>query len=271
MAGNTCKGDYTEIEIDLTKNAQQNANDYYNKAKKLELKKEGAKAAVSELEKRLKDEEKRKAESEGAAIGPVKKAERHWYEKFHWFFTSDGKLVVGGRDAQQNEIINSRYFEDKDLFFHADIFGASVTILKEGLGSKKEIRNEVAQFAGCYSSAWKNMQKSVDVYALTRENVGKSTGKGSLGTGSFLLSGEREWFRSVELSLAMFVSEGLNVVPKTAFDILKAQRSIDRFVTVEQGNMQKSDAAKTIAKRLGYFDIDYIMQQLPAGTFKIGP
>ena len=48
-----------EIEIDFTKNAQQNANDYYNKAKKLESKKEGAKAAVEDLEKRFKEEKGR--------------------------------------------------------------------------------------------------------------------------------------------------------------------------------------------------------------------
>ncbi len=260
-----------EIEIDFTKNAQQNANDYYNKAKKLESKKEGAKAAVEDLEKRLEEENRKMDEAEKAASAPIKKGERRWYEKFHWFYTSSGKLAVGGRDAQQNELVNSKYFEDNDLFFHADIFGASVTILKGGRDSDEEERKEVAQFAGCYSSAWKNMQKSVDVYALTREHVGKSTDKGSLGTGSFLLSGEREWFRNVELSLVMFVSEGLNVVPGSAFEKIKAQKGITLFATVEQGNKQKSDAAKEIAKRLGYQDIDYIMQQMPAGTFTIGP
>ncbi len=259
-----------EIPIDFTKNAQQNANDYYNKAKKLEAKKEGASEAVKELEGKLRDEEKEMSEKANAVAKPIKRNERHWYEKFHWFFTSDGKLAVGGRDAQQNELVNSRYFEEKDLFFHADIFGASATVLKGGVESSREIREEVAQFAGCYSSAWKNMQKSVDVYALTREHVGKSTGKGSLGTGSFLLSGDREWFRSVELSLVMYMSEGLNVAPKTAFERIRIQKSIDRFVTVEQGNMKKSDAAKAIAKRLDYQDVDYIMQQLPAGTFSVG-
>ena len=260
-----------EIKIDFTKNAQQNANDYYNKAKKLESKKEGAKAAVEDLERKLEDEKRKKDEAEKAAGTPIKKGERRWYEKFHWFYTSKGKLAIGGRDAQQNELVNSRYFDDSDLFFHADIFGASVTIFKGGKDSGIEERKEVAQFAGCYSSAWKNMQKSVDVYALTRDHVGKSTGKGSLGTGSFLLSGEREWFRSVELSLVMFISEGLNVVPRSAFEKVKAQKGITTFAIVEQGNRQKSDAAKEIAKRLDYHDIDYIMQQLPAGTFRIGP
>ncbi|EQD80832.1 protein containing Fibronectin-binding A, partial [mine drainage metagenome] len=88
-----------EIEIDFTKNAQQNANDYYNRAKKLESKREGAKEAVSALEKKLKDEKKREDERESSKAAPIKKAEKRWYEKFHWFFTSGGKLVVGGRDA----------------------------------------------------------------------------------------------------------------------------------------------------------------------------
>ena len=28
----------------------------------------------------------------------------YWFEKFHWFVSSDGYLVLAGRDAQQNEV-----------------------------------------------------------------------------------------------------------------------------------------------------------------------
>jgi predicted ribosome quality control (RQC) complex YloA/Tae2 family protein len=32
----------------------------------------------------------------------------HWFEKFLWFVTSEGYLVLAGRDAQQNEILVRR-------------------------------------------------------------------------------------------------------------------------------------------------------------------
>ena len=38
---------------------------------------------------------------------------------------------------------------------------------------------------------------------------------------------------------------------------------------MSQGNFKKSDAAKKIAAKLNYNDIDTIMRQLPAGSFRI--
>ncbi len=257
-----------EIKIDFTKNAQDNANDYYGKSKKLLVKKEGAKRAVKELEASLKKlEGEAEAKREKKAI---KVREKKWYEKFHWFFTSDGKLVIGGRDAHQNELLNGRHFDDGDLFFHADIFGASVTILKEGREASAEAKEEAAQFAASYSSAWKNMEGSVDVYAMRREQVSKSTSKGSIGTGSFLLSGEREWFRNTQLALVMFVEDGvLNAVPLVAFNRLLPSKSVGSRVFLKEGKAKKSDAAKVVANVLSYDNVDEIMQQLPAGTFQV--
>ncbi len=257
-----------EIEVDFTKTAQENADEYYQRAKKLVQKKEGAEKAVKELKQRLE-----KAKKKDAATESIKKVikiqKKEWYEKFHWFFTSNGMLVIAGKDAHQNELLNSKHFEDKDLFFHANIFGAPVTILKGGLDSGIETRQEVAQFAASYSSAWKENLHTVDVYAMRREQVSKSTGKGSLGTGSFLLSGERDWYRSVRLSLVMFVKEGtLNTVPFVTFQKIKDKIG-GRSVIIELGEEKKTDAAKKIAKTLTYDDLDTIIQSLPAGTTKL--
>ena len=177
-----------EIEIDFTKSAQDNANDYYKKSKKLQQKKEGAKTAVKDLEKKLADARTNaKKKPERIVIKTVKK---EWYEKFHWFYTSNNMLAIGGRDAHQNEQINSKHFEENDLFLHADIFGAPVFVLKEGTVADRSVREEVAEFAASYSRAWQEGQRTVDVYAMKRNQVSKSSSKGSLGTGSFLLSGK---------------------------------------------------------------------------------
>ncbi len=257
-----------EIEVDFTKSAQDNADEYYQKAKRLAQKKEGAEKAVKELRQRL-ERAKKKDVAEVGARKVIKIQKKEWYEKFHWFFTSNGMLVIAGRDAHQNELLNSKHFEDRDLFFHANIFGAPVTILKGGLDSGIEIRQEVAQFAASYSSAWKENLHTVDVYAMRREQVSKSTGKGSLGTGSFLLSGERDWYRNVRLSLVMFLKEGkLHTVPFVTFEKEKEEIG-GKHVIIELGRDKKSDAAKKIARALAYDDIDAIVQSLPTGTIKI--
>lgn len=255
------------IAIDYTKSAQENADAYYNKAKKLAQKQAGARLAIKRLEKRLKGMKARAAKpEEPAGITPG----REWYEKFRWFYTSENMLVIGGRDAHQNELLNSRHFDEGDLFFHANIFGASVMILKGGIKAGAESREEAAQFAACYSSAWKEGQPIVDVYAMRRDQVSKSTSKGSIGTGSFLLSGEREWYRDTPLSLVFYVKNGRPaVVPEISF-YRSAQKGIPR-VLVREGSMQKPDTAKKIAGHLGIRDLDWLMQQLPAGTFRAEP
>lgn len=253
-----------EIEIDYTKSAQENASDYYGKSKKLLKRKEGALKAIKDLESKLLKLQQIQQKPERRILKEVK---REWYEKFHWFYTSDNMLAIGGRDAHQNELLNSRYFDEKDLFFHADIFGASPIILKDGASAGKETRQEVAEFAAAYSSAWKEGLHSVDVYAMRRDQVSKSTSKGSLGTGSFLLSGERDWYRNMPLCLVMFVKdERLWAVPQSAFRKMNIN-VINAKVT--QGNYKKSDAAKKIAEKINYQDIDVIMRQLPSGSFRI--
>ena len=32
-----------------------------------------------------------------------------WYHRFRWFVTSDGVVVLGGRDASQNEELVKKY------------------------------------------------------------------------------------------------------------------------------------------------------------------
>lgn len=46
------------------------------------------------------------AASATARIQQLRKV--HWFEKFLWFVTTEGYLVLAGRDAQQNEILVRR-------------------------------------------------------------------------------------------------------------------------------------------------------------------
>ncbi|MEM0147697.1 MAG: NFACT RNA binding domain-containing protein [Candidatus Micrarchaeaceae archaeon] len=251
-----------EFEIDFTKNAQQNASAYYERAKELKKKIEGAQLAIEKLEKSMQEAKHAEAEK------PLKVArQKKWYEKFHWFFASDGRLAIGGRNVQQNELLNSRYFEDNDLFFHADVFGASVVIFKGGKAASRQAKEEVAEFAACYSSAWKDQHNAADVYCLERNNVGKSTNSGYVAAGSFVMKGEREWFRGAVLKLVAFMKEGIiNVVPELTFERIHESA---KNVLIEIGDEKKSDAAKKIAAYFETNELDELLQQLPAGSFHI--
>ena len=124
-----------------------------------------------------------------------------------------------------------------------------------------------AQFAACFSKAWESGAASANVYSLKRDQVSKSKEHGSLGTGSFLLEGEREWFKGVALELAAYMD------PEGAFHVVPMQTCVSlkirKHLLLKPGNTKKSDAAKTLASRLAFDDLDYIMQHLPAGGFSI--
>jgi predicted ribosome quality control (RQC) complex YloA/Tae2 family protein len=257
-----------EIELDYTKSAYENAGHYYDRAKKLGQKQKGAAVALKNLRAQLEETREKAERKKEVKVSVILKKE--WYEKFHWLRASSGLFAVGGRDAAQNEMLNSKYFSEADLFFHADIFGASVFILKDGATAVKAVRDEVAHFAACYSSAWKQGLRVIDVYSMRREQVTKSSQKGSLGTGSFLLKGEREWYRNCPLELIFFVDKSgfLAVVPRNTFEKLKAEGS---YAVILQGRDKKSDAAKKISKIIGYKDLDHIIRELPAGDFSITP
>ena len=254
-----------EIEIDYSVSAQENADHYFEMSKKAKKKAEGAENAVKELEGKLNKVGRIEGRKEIRQI-----ERREWYEKFNWFFASNGMLAIGGRSAVQNEELNSKYFVEGDRFFHADIFGASAVILKAGEQAPSEVKDEAAQFSASFSSAWEERTYTVDVYSLKREQVTKSKNRGSLGTGSFFLVGEREWYRSVQLGLAAFMVDSgntkrFNIAPVKVC----ARLGVKHYVAISPGNTKKSDAAKQIAKLLGYSNIDYIMQHLPPGPFSV--
>lgn len=253
-----------ELEIDFTKSAQKNAEEYFERSKRAKRKAEGAEKAVRELEETLK-----RLESEVVKKKEVRAVEKkEWYEKFNWFFASDGSLAIGGRSADQNDELYSKYFEDNDLFFHSDVFGASAVILKNGMSCGREAREEVAQFAASFSSAWEMAHSTVDVYSLRKEQVTKSRNEGAIGKGSFLLKGEREWYRNVPLELAAFVNEKMAKVEIAPFATCR-KLGIKKYVLLSVGKTKKSDAAKYISRELGYANIDYIMQHIPTGPFAL--
>jgi predicted ribosome quality control (RQC) complex YloA/Tae2 family protein len=255
-----------EIEIDYTKSAYENAGHYYDRAKKLGQKQKGAEKSIINLKAQLEEAKEKSERKREVKVSVILKKE--WYERFHWLKTSNGMMAVGGRDAHQNEMLNSKYFTEADLFFHADIFGASVFVLRDGASARKETRDEVAHFAACYSSAWKQGLRVIDVYSMRREQVTKSSQKGSLGTGSFLLKGEREWYRNCPLELILYLdkSGALIIVPRLTFEKLNPEGA---YAVILQGRDKKSDAAKKISKILGYKDLDRIVRELPAGDFSI--
>ena len=137
----------------------------------------------------------------------TKRKTLEWFEKFHWMRTSDGFLVLGGRDATSNEIIFKKHLDENDIVFHADITGAPLTVIKsEGKKISKQAIKEAAVLAASYSSAWKAGLGSVDVYWIKPDQVSKSPPTGEyLPKGAFMIRGKKNYLKKVILEITIGV------------------------------------------------------------------
>ncbi len=250
-----------KLKLFINKSVQENAAYHYERAKEARKKAQGVEKAIEETKKEIRKAKEKKKEEKKVRV----KREKKWFEKFHWFYTSEGKLAIGGKNAQQNDIVYKKHMEDSDLFFHADIQGGSAVILKEGVNATEKEMLEAAQFAASFSNAWKNGNASVDVYAVKKEQLSKAAPGGFIPVGAFAITGERKWFRNTRLGLRIGIGEhGPEIVPERSARKLEKET----YIVPSVSGKEKGDVAKTIAKNLGT-DITEILEITPAGKSKI--
>ncbi len=245
----------------------ENAAYYFDKAKKLKKKLKGIYEALEELDKKIEEAKKEAAQKQAQLEQSKKHLEKQeWYERFNWSFTTEGKLILIGKDASQNEVLVRRYLEPKDLFFHADIQGASTVILKNGQEASERELLEAGQLAASYSRAWKEGLSSINVYYVKPEQVKKASQGEYLGTGGFLIEGERNWLKHTQLGLKIGIKDGklwtLPMISKLELE--------KPYVLTPGGKYGKGQLAKKLAP---YYKIhpDYFLSRLPSGKFSMRP
>lgn len=243
--------DGEEFSIDFRKSVAENANNFYTKAKKAAAKLKGAKKAYQQL-----FQQKDKVELEAKLIAKedrklIEKRKKPWYEKFHWFISSDNFLVIGGRDLKTNELIVRKYMDNNDIFFHATFQGAPVVVIKtEGKQVPEQTLKEAAKFAVTFSKAWKSNYGQADVYCVNASQVSLTPPSGEyLRKGSFIVRGKRNEFKNTPLELILGVKfdEKFAIImagPPTAI-----KKHNDLFVQVKFGDKSSAHLAKLIKNR----------------------
>ncbi len=195
------------VDLSYRKSVYENASMYYGEAKKVHEKIEGAKAALTQAEKKLKVLQQLGVQAERAVEEPQQQRKRRWFEKFHWAHSHEGILIVGGRDAASNELLIKRHTNPDDVVLHADIPGAPFVVVKtEGQTPSEQTLLEAAQCAVSYSSAWQSEYSSLDAYWVTPDQVSKTAPAGEyLTRGAFMIYGQKHYLRNVPLQLAIGV------------------------------------------------------------------
>lgn len=212
-----------KVEVDLALSAHANARRWFETKKKQASKQEKTIAAHTKAFKAAekKTQQQLSQAKTVAAISHIRKV--HWFEKFKWFISSENYLVISGRDAQQNELIVKRYMNKGDLYVHADLHGATSTVIKNHNPDhpiSPLTLNQAGCFTVCNSQAW-DSKIVTSAWWVHSHQVSKTAPTGEyLTVGSFMIRGRKNFlpphplimgfgvlFRMDESSLGSHVNE----------------------------------------------------------------
>ena len=196
------------IDIDLALSPWANARQYYDQ-KKTAAQKETKTMAASEkalksMEKKTQADLKKTLKSETQTLRATRKA--FWFEKFLYFISSDGYLVLGGKDAQQNEILYRRYLKKGDIFVHADLHGASCVVIKNNPQTPDapippSTLSQAGALSVCSSAAW-DSKAVMAAWWVNSDQVSKTAPTGEyLTTGGFVIRGHKNFLPPSQLLL----------------------------------------------------------------------
>ncbi|KAI4759755.1 hypothetical protein E4T52_08147 [Aureobasidium sp. EXF-3400] len=210
--GNQKEDKRLTVDIDLSLSGWSNARQYYDQkrvaATKQEKTEQASTKALKSTEQRIQADLKKGLKQEKAVLRPVRK--QLWFEKFIYFISSDGYLVLGGKDAQQNELLYRRHLKKGDIYVHADLHGASSVIIKNNPGlAEFEIPPSTLSQAGnlsvCTSSAW-DSKAVMSAWWVNADQVSKTAPTGEyLTTGGFMIRGKKNFLPPAQLLLGFAV------------------------------------------------------------------
>lgn len=252
------------IELNVSKSIDENASIYFEKAKKAKKKLKGAGEAVEKLKvqlEKLKEMEELAIEEEKEKDKPARK--RQWYEKFRWFFSSEGFLCIGGRDATSNEVLIKKHTEPNDVVFHTDMAGSPFFVIKtEGKKPGEATMLECASATATYSRAWRGGLGTLDVFYVNPDQVSKEAKPGEyMGKGAFMIRGKTNYMQpKVECKVGITSEGAVMGGPPTAIE-----KNTEQSVRLIPGKKKPGEVAKIVKHKLGGGDLDEIIRALPAG------
>ena len=187
------------------------------------------------------------------------------YQKYKWFYTSSGKLVIGGKSAIQNDellkIVKS--MNQEFMVMHTSSPGSPFSVILSDVNkvSKRDIE-EASIFTACFSQCWKLMSRKVSVDIFKSSQLYK---RKDMKSGTWGVIGDVEE-RPVQMSLALTRQQSvLRAVPEQSVKNKK-----DILVKFKPGKISKEEMVAKLATELGeHFSQSELLSALPAGGFSI--
>ena len=236
---------------------------------------------------------KRKTNIAEKKIDIKEQKSKEWFERYRWFITSDGLLVIGGRDASSNSAIIRKHMTEQDVVFHAEIHGSPFFLIKNiGEVNKEEEINqnspqsllEGAIATVSFSRGWKDGLSSADAYWVYPNQVKKGAPTGQfLPKGSFVIEGKRNFVKGLELKLAIGITNENDNYKIICGPVESIKLKSIIYSILVPGTIDPMNAAKKIKTELinnsknnaemieflKRMSLDDIIRVLPSGKIKI--
>ena len=278
--------------LHLDESVHQNAQRFFEVARKQKSKTKGATEALDATNIQLKRAKKKEVKAkESGRLSKVKRSKRLWFENHRWSMTTGGHLLVGGKDAKGNDAIVKKHLSGSDMYLHADIHGAPSCSLRASQGfvvddyrpghipsdiptfklvdklGDERINDaklaEAATLALCWSRAWASGGGHGTVFAVKPAQVSKTAQTGEfVGKGAFIVRGQRQWFKDLDVRLGIGII-AINGVPLLMSGIPKLISEVcPRHAILSPGIVKKDKLANQIYKNTG-ISTDEILAVLP--------
>ncbi|MBN2065905.1 MAG: NFACT family protein [Candidatus Thermoplasmatota archaeon] len=264
-------GTIHDVRLSFRKTVAENAEQAYAKNKKLRSKLHGAQQSLAKTKKQVTDVERQmqQEQQKEERTPSVQKERQFWFERYRWFLSSGGNVVIGGKDAKTNDLIVKKYLKEGDRYAHADVQGApSVIIKSKGVNDdarpiSAKTLEEACMFAASYSKAWKQFAEA-QAYWVLPEQVSKTPQSGEfVPKGGFIIRGKRNYCRCTLKLAAGEVDVGgyqkIMVGPVSAVTARTKQ-----YIVLQPGGTAKHELAKTLANAFGV-SVETLDRLLPAG------
>ncbi|MCL1978589.1 MAG: NFACT family protein, partial [Methanomassiliicoccaceae archaeon] len=257
-----------KVSLDYTKGIDANASDIYQRSKdiadKAKRAEDALKDSLTEIEKRQKGLDKARA----LAMNKAQPTKQFWFERYKWFISSSGKLIIAGRDAHSNDNVVKKHLKEKDVFVHADVHGAPSVVLKEGAAATPEELREACAFALAQSKAWVAALPEGAAFWAYPDQVSKTPNPGEfVPRGAFIVRGKRnyEYHLKMELGIGEISYQGARKIMCGPANLFV---NSERYMILNPGRGKSGRRSGELAKDFGVPE-EEISRILPPGDVEV--
>jgi len=284
-----------KVALFVTKSVEENAEMYFKEAKKARKKILGVKKTIHEFEGK-KDSLQDDAQTQNfvSQIQRVTDSHSFWFEKFRWTISSEGFLLIGGRDATTNEIVIKKHTDKDDVVLHTDMAGSPFVVVKKNRQEINELFQlpsinpeteatdlqqtilEAGSFVLDYAKAWKMGFGMAKVFFVSPEQVTKEANPGEyLPKGAFMIRGKTTYVDAqISFGLGIIHTKDKEKTLVMGGPMSAVQTHCKEVIEIVQGG----DKASVVAKQVRQFflkeqdvdiSLDAIIRVLPPGGCQV--